>query len=46
VILVKDYEGKQTKHRFNVTLLTKKKLKYTKQSLNKILKENRKRKQA
>jgi hypothetical protein len=46
VLLVKNYEGQQTKERFNITLLKRKNLKYVKQSLNKIMKENRKQKQA
>ncbi len=46
VLLVKDYDGKQRKERFNVTLLKRKNLKYVKQSLNKMMKENRKQNQA
>ncbi|BAO77475.1 hypothetical protein [Winogradskyella sp. PG-2] len=46
VVLVKSYDGKKHKERFNVTLLKPKKLKYVKQSLSKTIKENRKRKQA
>ncbi|WP_339751737.1 hypothetical protein [uncultured Winogradskyella sp.] len=45
VVLIKNYEGDIKKERFNVTLLKQKKLKFVKQSLNKIVKENRKRKQ-
>ena len=45
VVLVKTYDGKKIKERFNVTLLKRKKLKYVKQSLSKTVKENRKRKQ-
>jgi hypothetical protein len=45
VVLIKTYEGKQVKGRFNVTLLKRKKMKYVKQSLRKTLKENIKRKQ-
>jgi len=45
VLVIKHHEGKQTKERFNVSLLKRKNLKYIKQSLNKMLKENRKKKQ-
>ena len=45
VVLIKTYDGKQVKERFNVTLLKRKKMRYVKQSLRKTLKENRKRKQ-
>lgn len=45
VILIKTYDGKKSKERFNITLLKSRKLKYVKQSLNKTIKENRKRKQ-
>ncbi|WP_296386059.1 hypothetical protein [Winogradskyella sp.] len=46
VLLIKNYEGRQTKERFNITLVKRKNLKYVKQSLNKMVKENRKKKQA
>ena len=42
VIILKTQDGRQTKERFNVTLLKRKKLRYVRQSLKKILKENRK----
>ncbi|WP_299113561.1 hypothetical protein [uncultured Winogradskyella sp.] len=42
VVLIKTYEGKKRKERFNVTLLKPKKLKYVKQSLSKTIKANRK----
>ena len=45
VLLVKDVDGRQRKERFNVTLLKRKNLKYVKQSLNKMIKENRKQNQ-
>ena len=45
VIMIKNYEGHKTKERFNITLVKRKKLKYVKQSLNKTIKENRKRKE-
>ncbi|MBV7268169.1 hypothetical protein [Winogradskyella luteola] len=45
VVLVKTYDGKKIKERFNVTLLKPKKLKYVKQSLSKTVKANRKLKQ-
>ena len=44
VLVIKHHDGKQAKERFNVTLLKRKNLKYIKQSLNKMLKENRKNK--
>lgn len=44
-VLIKASDGTKTKERFNITLLKPKKLKYVKQSLNKTIKENRKRKQ-
>ena len=46
VLLIKNHEGKRSKERFNVTLLKRKNLKYVKQSLNKMMKENRKKNQA
>ncbi len=42
VVLIKTYDGKKIKERFNVTLLKPKKLKYVKQSLSKTVKANRK----
>ncbi|APY07170.1 hypothetical protein BWZ20_02115 [Winogradskyella sp. J14-2] len=45
VVLIKTYDGKQIKERFNVTLLKKSKMRYVKQSLKKTLKENKKRKE-
>ena len=42
VVLVKTYDGKKVKERFNVTLLKRRKMRYVKQSLNKTLKANRK----
>lgn len=45
ILLIRTYDGTQTKERFNVTLLKPRKLKYVKQSLSKTIKENRKRKQ-
>jgi hypothetical protein len=45
VLLIKSYDGRKRKERFNITLLKPKKLKYVKQSLNKTIKANRKRKQ-
>ncbi|MCB0398417.1 MAG: hypothetical protein KDD26_02125 [Winogradskyella sp.] len=45
VVLVKTYDGKQVKERFNVTLLKRRKMRYVKQSLRKTLKENSKGKQ-
>lgn len=41
VIYEKKGDGKIVKERFNVTLLKRKKLKYVKQSLRKIIKENK-----
>lgn len=41
IVLIKSNNGQRTKNRFNVTLLKRKKLKYVKQSLNKMIKENR-----
>jgi len=46
VLFIKNHEGKRSKERFNVTLLRRKNLKYVKQSLNKMMKENRKKNQA
>jgi hypothetical protein len=46
VLLIKNQEGKRSKEGFNVTLLRRKNLKYVKQSLKKIIKENRKKNQA
>ena len=40
VISIKNNDGQLTKERFNITLLKRKKLKYVKQSLRKIVKEN------
>ncbi len=45
VILVKKNDGRRVKERFNVTFLKNKKLSYVRQSLSKIVKENRKRKE-
>ncbi len=45
VVLIKTYDGKHIKERFNVTLLKRKKMRYVKQSLRKTLKENKKRKE-
>ncbi len=42
VLLIKDKSGTSKKERFNVTLVSKKKRKYIKQSLNKMIKNNRK----
>lgn len=42
VLLIKDRSGTSTKERFNVTLVSSKKRKYVKQSLNKIIKNNKK----
>jgi hypothetical protein len=42
VILYKDRHGKHQKARFNVTLVKKRKLRYIRQSLSKIIKENKK----
>ncbi|MFC0605734.1 hypothetical protein [Winogradskyella pulchriflava] len=42
VLLIKGYDGRKTKERFNITLLKRKKLKYVKQSLSKTVKANRK----
>lgn len=44
VVLYKDHHGKQNKARFNVTLVKKRKLRYIRQSLSKIIKENKKQK--
>ena len=44
VITIRHRNGKVSKDRFNVTLLKRKKLRYVKQSLRKIIKENNKRK--
>jgi hypothetical protein len=46
VLLIKNQEGKRSKEGFNVTLLRRKNLKYVKQSLNKMMKENRNKNQA
>jgi hypothetical protein len=46
VLFIKNQEGKRSKERFNVTLLRRKNLKYVKQSLNKMMKENRNKNQA
>lgn len=40
VVTMKNGEGKIVKERFNITLLKRKKLKYVRQSLRKIVKEN------
>ncbi len=45
VVLVKTNDKEQVKERFNVTLLNRKKMRYVKQSLQKTLKENKKRKE-
>ncbi|WP_405571348.1 hypothetical protein [Winogradskyella sp. Asnod2-B02-A] len=45
VIAIENSDGSFTKERFNITLLKQKKLKYVKQSLRKILKENIKHKE-
>ena len=42
VLLIKDRSGASVKERFNVTLVSSKKRKYVKQSLNKMIKNNRK----
>ncbi len=42
VVLIKSYDGSKVKHRFNVTLLKPRKLRYVKQSLKKTIKANRK----
>ncbi|MCX7549719.1 hypothetical protein [Xanthomarina sp. F2636L] len=42
VLFIKSKHGHSKKERFNVTLVTKKKRKYIKQSLSKMIKENRK----
>lgn len=42
VLLIKDASGTSKKERFNVTLVTKKKRKYIRQSLNKMIKNNKK----
>ncbi|QRM90147.1 hypothetical protein FG167_13185 [Lacinutrix sp. WUR7] len=42
VLLVKDKSGTSKKERFNVTLVSKKKRKYIKQSLTKMIKNNKK----
>ena len=44
VITIRHRNGKVSKDRFNVTLLKRRKLRYVKQSLRKIIKENNKRK--
>ncbi|MCC1485321.1 hypothetical protein [Winogradskyella immobilis] len=41
-IVIRRSDGNVSKHRFNVTLVTKRKRKYVRQSLSKILKENKK----
>ena len=45
MIAIENSDGSFTKERFNITLLKQKKLKYVKQSLRKILKENIKHKE-
>ncbi len=45
VVLIRTIDGRQSKKRFNVTLLKSRKLRYVRQSLNKIVRGNRKRKQ-
>ncbi len=42
VLLIRDSRGNTKKERFNVTLLSKKKKRYIRQSLTKMIKENRK----
>ena len=42
VLLIKDRNGRSKKERFNVTLVSKKKRRYIRQSLTKIIKENKK----
>ncbi|WP_452230273.1 MULTISPECIES: hypothetical protein [unclassified Lacinutrix] len=42
VLLIKDKSGTSRKERFNVTMVAKKKRKYIRQSLNKMIKNNRK----
>ena len=42
VVLIKDSRGHTKKERFNVTLVSKKKKRYIRQSLTKIIKENKK----
>ncbi len=42
VVYIKDSHGHRKKESFNVTLVTRKKLKYIKQSLSKMVKQNRK----
>ncbi|MBT8254223.1 MAG: hypothetical protein HKN00_09530 [Flavobacteriaceae bacterium] len=42
VITLRDKQGKKHKERFNVTLVGRRKRKYIRQSLSKIIKENRK----
>jgi hypothetical protein len=44
VLIIRDNQGRESKERFNITLVKPKSLKYVKQSLNKTLKANRKRK--
>ncbi|WP_178988405.1 hypothetical protein [Winogradskyella schleiferi] len=41
IVTIKNSEGKLSKKRFNITLLKRKKLRYVKQSLRKIIKENK-----
>lgn len=43
VLLIRDSRGHSKKERFNVTLVSKKKRRYIRQSLTKIIKENKKR---
>ncbi|WP_439151221.1 hypothetical protein [Winogradskyella sp.] len=44
VLMIKHQDGQKSKERFNITLVSRKKLKYVKQSLNKTIRQNRKRK--